>query len=37
LGIVASEHPELRAVVAQAPLVDTALEGDATFYGPAWA
>jgi pimeloyl-ACP methyl ester carboxylesterase len=35
--IVAAEDPRVRAVVAQAPLVDTRMEGEATFYGAAWA
>jgi pimeloyl-ACP methyl ester carboxylesterase len=34
--IVAAEDPNLRAVVGQAPLIDTDVEGDATFYGVAW-
>jgi dienelactone hydrolase len=35
--IIAAEDPTLRAVVAQAPLVDTSMEGEATFYGVSWA
>ena len=35
--VVASEDHNLRAVVAQAPLIDTAVEGEATFYGALWA
>jgi dienelactone hydrolase len=35
--VVAAEDPTLRAVVAQAPLIDTSVEGEATFYGVAWA
>jgi pimeloyl-ACP methyl ester carboxylesterase len=35
--IVAAEDPNLRAVVAQAPLIDTSVEGEATFYGVPWA
>jgi pimeloyl-ACP methyl ester carboxylesterase len=35
--IIASEDHDLRAVVVQAPLIDTAVEGEATFYGAAWA
>ena len=35
--IIASEDHDLRAVVAQAPLIDTAVEGEATYYGVAWA
>ncbi len=35
--IIAAEDPEVRAVVAQAPLVDTGVEGEATFYGVGWA
>jgi len=35
--IVAAESPHVRAVVAQAPLVDSSVEGEATFYGVAWA
>lgn len=34
---IAAEDPAIAAVVAQAPLIDTQLEGEATFYGPAWA
>ncbi|MEW6268160.1 MAG: alpha/beta fold hydrolase [Thermodesulfobacteriota bacterium] len=34
--IVAADEP-VRAVVAQAPLVDSSVEGEATFYGAAWA
>jgi acetyl esterase/lipase len=34
--LIAAEDQNLRAVVAQAPLVDTSLEGDATFYGIGW-
>src|SRR5581483_12171721 len=35
--LVAAGDPELRAVVAQAPLIDTDLEGNAGFQGVAWA
>jgi len=35
--VIAAEDPELRAVVAQAPLIDSGVEGEATFYGAAWA
>jgi pimeloyl-ACP methyl ester carboxylesterase len=35
--VVASEDRDLRAVVAQAPLIDTSVEGEATFYGVPWA
>jgi pimeloyl-ACP methyl ester carboxylesterase len=34
---IAAETPQLGAVVAQAPLIDTAREGEATFYGVGWA
>ena len=34
--IVASEDPDVRAVVAQAPMVDSKEEGSATSYGAAW-
>jgi dienelactone hydrolase len=34
---IAAEDPALAAVVAQAPLIDTQLEGEATFYGAGWA
>lgn len=35
--VVAAEHPDLAAVAVQAPLVDTGMEGEATFYGVGWA
>jgi pimeloyl-ACP methyl ester carboxylesterase len=35
--LVAAEDRGLRAVVAQAPQVDSAAEGEATFYGVGWA
>lgn len=35
--VTAADDPALRAVVAQAPLIDTSLEGEASFYGVAWA
>lgn len=35
--IVAADDPELRAVVAQAPLVDSGMEGEATYFGAGWA
>jgi fermentation-respiration switch protein FrsA (DUF1100 family) len=35
--IVAAESPRVRAVVAQAPLIDSSVEGEATFYGVGWA
>ncbi len=35
--LIASEDPDLRAVVAQAPLIDTSVEGEASFYGVGWA
>lgn len=34
---VAAKDRDLRAVVAQAPLIDTGVEGEATYYGAAWA
>jgi pimeloyl-ACP methyl ester carboxylesterase len=34
--LVAADDPSLRAVVAQVPLVDTGVEGEATFYGVTW-
>ena len=34
--IVASEDRDVRAVVAQAPMVDSQEEGSATFYGATW-
>jgi pimeloyl-ACP methyl ester carboxylesterase len=34
--ITAADDSRVRAVVAQAPLVDTSAEGEATFYGVAW-
>jgi pimeloyl-ACP methyl ester carboxylesterase len=34
--LVAADDPDIRAVVAQAPLVDSSVEGDATSYGVAW-
>ena len=34
--IVASEDPDVRAVVAQAPMIDSKEEGSATSYGAAW-
>jgi dienelactone hydrolase len=34
--IIAAEDENLRAVVAQAPLVDSSAEGEATFYGVGW-
>ena len=35
--IVAAEDGRVRAVVAQVPLVDSRVEGEATFYGAGWA
>jgi uncharacterized protein len=35
--IVAAQDPAVRAVVAQVPLVDSRVEGEATFYGVGWA
>jgi pimeloyl-ACP methyl ester carboxylesterase len=35
--IVAAEDAGVRAVVAQVPLVDSRVEGEATFYGAVWA
>lgn len=35
--ISAAEDGDVRAVVAQVPLVDSSVEGEATFYGVAWA
>jgi pimeloyl-ACP methyl ester carboxylesterase len=35
--LIAAEDRQVRAVVAQAPLIDTSVEGEATFYGVAWA
>jgi len=35
--VTAADDPALRAVVAQAPLIDTGMEGEATFYGVGWA
>ena len=35
--IIAAEDRALRAVVGQAPQVDSAAEGEATFYGIGWA
>jgi len=34
--IVGAESPRVRAVVAQAPLIDSSVEGEATFYGVPW-
>lgn len=34
--LVAAADPEVRAVVAQAPLVDGSVEGEATSYGAGW-
>lgn len=34
--ITAADDPAVAAVVAQAPLVDTSVEGEATFYGVGW-
>ncbi len=34
---VAAEDENVRAIVAQAPLIDTSVEGESTFYGAAWA
>jgi len=34
--ITAADDPGVRAVVAQAPLVDSGAEGEATFYGVGW-
>jgi pimeloyl-ACP methyl ester carboxylesterase len=34
--VTAASDSALRAVVAQAPLVDTSAEGEATFYGVGW-
>jgi pimeloyl-ACP methyl ester carboxylesterase len=34
--IVAAEDPTVRAVVGQSPLIDTAVEGEATYYGAGW-
>ncbi|MBM4266221.1 MAG: alpha/beta hydrolase [Deltaproteobacteria bacterium] len=33
---IAAETPDVRAVVAQAPMIDTGVEGEATFYGVPW-
>jgi len=35
--IVAAQDAGVRAVVAQVPLVDSRVEGEATFYGAGWA
>jgi pimeloyl-ACP methyl ester carboxylesterase len=35
--LVAADDPDLTAVVVQVPLVDTGMEGEATFYGVGWA
>jgi pimeloyl-ACP methyl ester carboxylesterase len=35
--IVAAEDRSVRAVVAQVPLLDSRVEGEATFYGAGWA
>ncbi len=35
--IIGAEDEGVHAVVAQAPLVDTGMEGEATFYGVRWA
>lgn len=35
--VIAAETPDVRAVVAQAPMIDTGIEGDATFFGVGWA
>jgi pimeloyl-ACP methyl ester carboxylesterase len=35
--LIASETPDLRAVVAQAPMIDTDVEGESTYYGAGWA
>jgi pimeloyl-ACP methyl ester carboxylesterase len=35
--LVASEDHEVRAVVAQAPIIDTTVEGDSSFQGITWA
>lgn len=35
--LTAADDANVRAVVLQVPLVDTGAEGDATFYGVAWA
>jgi dipeptidyl aminopeptidase/acylaminoacyl peptidase len=35
--IVAAGDPDVRAVIAQAPLVDAKIEGEATFFGVGWA
>ncbi len=34
--LTAADDDNLRAVVVQAPLIDTSLEGEATFYGVGW-
>lgn len=34
--IVAAGDPAVRAVIAQAPLVDASIEGEATFFGVGW-
>lgn len=34
--ITAADDPRVRAVVVQAPLVDSSAEGEATFYGIGW-
>jgi dienelactone hydrolase len=34
--LIAAEDRHLRAVVAQAPLIDTSIEGEATYYGAFW-
>jgi pimeloyl-ACP methyl ester carboxylesterase len=34
--IIAAEDQDVRALVVQAPLVDTSAEGEATFYGVGW-
>lgn len=35
--LVAADEPDLAAVAVQVPLVDTGMEGEATFYGVGWA
>jgi pimeloyl-ACP methyl ester carboxylesterase len=35
--VIAAEEQSLRAVVAQAPLIDSSVEGEATFPGVLWA
>lgn len=34
--VTAADDPNVRAVVVQVPLIDTSMEGEATFYGVGW-